>query len=724
MDNNIFKKSKREKKIDIINTYFKFENIEDEHNIEENYFSLKRNLLLFPELQKDLLTVQLILSLYLYFANSLINNKQEIRNLIKDLIILLKNHDTFRYFLYNNNIDDNILLKLIPHLKYEHFTKNKFIIKQGEDSLNMYFVLKGNISLLKNSNKINEINIIKENENFGQWEVIYYRKRKLSYYSLDNCHVISISKDIIKKYLQDKLIKGKEELKSFVTKFCQNNGVNALYRIEKIINNLKVLHFRNEEIIYNEGEVNKNIYLVYKGEAKLVKNIKEGEFHVLENLKENILKIQEKAKNLNYKELIPEETDNEISNKNNFSQKKLMEKSEYKVLTILGKGSIGGAEISTGIINKKYTLVANSDYTSIIKIDLRYIKENINKFLQNLLPIFIQLEKDIHLRFKQIKYLDNLIPENCQTLKLKKDIEMDNSLNPLNNDQIFINEIKKINQKFEINEGGFIKINDFNIDLNSKKNKLKQQLIESKKKYIRLTSLIKKYDEKEEFFEKYKGVKMIKPNFINDNENKMVEENDDISQKNKFFILRKNNNSAKLIKNKSEKYFAGKTLENFEKIIENYRKRKEFLVIDIYNPQDIKTERNKESKKIIKSLFKEKKLLKEIIIIEKRNKRNEKYIEEYKTNYNNRIKSGNINKYNEKRIRLLNIYKAFNDKGDNKICIVNQNILRRLFEKNMIKNKRKKSSSIKYNTFSKKRMIYYNTGMYDMPFVSQLKLKI
>ena len=88
MDNNIFKKSKREKKIDIINTYFKFENIEDEHNIEENYFSLKRNLLLFPELQKDLLTVQLILSLYLYFANSLINNKQEIRNLIKDLIIL------------------------------------------------------------------------------------------------------------------------------------------------------------------------------------------------------------------------------------------------------------------------------------------------------------------------------------------------------------------------------------------------------------------------------------------------------------------------------------------------------------------------------------------------------------------------------------------------------------------------------------------------------------
>ena len=69
---------------------------------------------------------------------------------------------------------------------------------------------------------------------------------------------------------------------------------------------------------------------------------------------------------------------------------------------------------------------------------------------------------------------------------------------------------------------------------------------------------------------------------------------------------------------------------------------------------------------------------------------------------------------------MLNIDNNYDQKKGNKICIINKNILKRLFEKNMIKNKRNFSSNI--NCFSERRMIYYNTGRYDMPFVSQLKL--
>ena len=39
------------------------------------------------------------------------------------------------------------------------------------------------------------------------------------------------------------------------------------------------------------------------------------------------------------------------------------------------------------------------------------------------------------------------------------------------------------------------------------------------------------------------------------------------------------------------------------------------------------------------------------------------------------------------------------------------------------RNKRKNSLDIKYKTFSQRRMIYYNTGMYDMPFVFHLNSK-
>ena len=163
----------------------------------------------------------------------------------------------------------------------------------------MYFILKGKVSLIKDSNKLNIISIIKENENFGQWDIIYHRKRKLSYYALDDCHIISINKDKLRKYLQEKLIKGDDELKSFATKFLKKNGISVFFRIERIIKNMKLLYFRKDEIIYNEGEKNTNIYLIYKGEAKLVKKIIDGEFNFIRNLKENILKIQEKAKNLN-----------------------------------------------------------------------------------------------------------------------------------------------------------------------------------------------------------------------------------------------------------------------------------------------------------------------------------------------------------------------------------------------------------------------------------------
>ena len=267
---------------------------------------------------------------------------------------------------------------------------------------------------MKGTNKLIQIKEINEKENFGQWDIIYHRKRKFSYYASEDCHILIIDKYILRKYLQEKLIKGEDELKTFITKFLQNNEINALFRIERVIQNMKLLYYRKGEIIYKEGEENTNIYLIYKGETKLVKKIENGEFNYVENLNDNILKIQEKAKNLNYKILITNEVieknkESEKAKINNNTKKSLMENSEYKTLAILGKGNVGGLEISTGIKNKKYTMIANCDYTTIIKIELIYIKDNINRFLLNLLPLFIKLEKEIHSRFKRIIKIDNRI---------------------------------------------------------------------------------------------------------------------------------------------------------------------------------------------------------------------------------------------------------------------------------------------------------------------------
>ena len=700
----IFSEAKKEKE-DLINKLFEERNINDDINFD--YFTLKSKLLISNGLKKDIQSLQLILDIFLYKAYSLIKNNDEIRPIKKDLFLLIKNHDTFRYFLYNNNIDDNTLLKIIPHLKYKHFIENEIIFKEGEDSLYMYFILKGKVSVMNGSKKLNQIKVIKEKENFGQWDIIYHRKRKLSYYASEECHIIYIDKHIVRKYLQEKIIKGDNDIKTFATKFLKNNKINSFLKIERVINNMKILYYRKGEIIYKEGEENTNIYLVYKGETKLVKKIKNGEFTYIENLNDNIYKIQEKAKNLNYKNLISDEIsekklENEESKNNNNTPNILIENSEYKTLAILGKGNIGGLEISTGIKNKKYTMIANHDYTTIIQIELYFIKDNINKFLLNLLPLFIQSEKDIHSRFKQIRKIENKMQTNY------KNNNIDN-LSLLNNNKYYINEIQKINKKLDINEGGFIIVNDFNIKLNNSKNKLKEQLIRSNKKYLEINMLANDYNKKEENKNNnYNQVKMMKNNNI-----KKYKLNLNIPIKCRS---RTYNKRIYFKKNMSQKYFAKKTLENFDIVIENYRRRKDFLIRDFVNPQIIKTERANEKMEFNSD---DNRLLKEIIIL---NKKNNKEIEEYKgKSYNNQSSKYKDIKF-KKRINsaLLNKLTTFENKKQNKIIIINKYILRRLFAKNMIKKKKIKSLDIKSISNIEKRILYYNTGRYDMPFVSNL----
>ena len=700
----IFSEAKKEKE-DLINKLFEERNINDDINFD--YFTLKRKLLISNGLKKDIQSLQLILDIFLYKAYSLIKNNDEIRPIKKDLFLLIKNHDTFRYFLYNNNIDDNTLLKIIPHLKYKHFIENEIIFKEGEDSLYMYFILKGKVSVMNGSKKLNQIKVIKEKENFGQWDIIYHRKRKLSYYASEECHIIYIDKHIVRKYLQEKIIKGDNDIKTFATKFLKNNKINSFLKIERVINNMKILYYRKGEIIYKEGEENTNIYLVYKGETKFVKKIKNGEFTYIENLNDNIYKIQEKAKNLNYKNLISDEIsekklENEESKNNNNTPNILIENSEYKTLAILGKGNIGGLEISTGIKNKKYTMIANHDYTTIIQIELYFIKDNINKFLLNLLPLFIQSEKDIHSRFKQIRKIENKMQTNY------KNNNIDN-LSLLNNNKYYINEIQKINKKLDINEGGFIIVNDFNIKLNNSKNKLKEQLIRSNKKYLEINMLANDYNKKEENKNNnYNQVKMMKNNNI-----KKYKLNSNIPIKCRS---RTYNKRIYFKKNMSQKYFAKKTLENFDIVIENYRRRKDFLIRDFVNPQIIKTERANEKMEFNSD---DNRLLKEIIIL---NKENNKEIEEYKgKSYNNQSSKYKDIKF-KKRINsaLLNKVKTFENKKENKIFIINKYILRRLFAKNMIKKKKIKSLEFNFYSNSDKRILYYNTGKYDMPFVSNL----
>ena len=161
-----------------LNQLFLFENIDENTDINKSFFHLKRLLLSCTELNKDNNTINLILSLFLFNANfSILNNnskksEKKLENLKNDLFNLIKNHDTFHYFLYNNHIDDKVLLKIIPYFKYEYIVKDTYITKEGDNSTKIYFILKGKVSFRKKINSLRNANIIeKENYHFILWKI-------------------------------------------------------------------------------------------------------------------------------------------------------------------------------------------------------------------------------------------------------------------------------------------------------------------------------------------------------------------------------------------------------------------------------------------------------------------------------------------------------------------------------------------------------------------------
>ena len=293
-----------------------------------------------------------------------------------------------------------------------------------------------------------------------------------------------------------------------------------------------------------------------------------------------------------------EENKEEIPDKNTLDTLKLdllLEKKNMKNILSLNKGSLSGLEICTGITKFKYSLISNSDFTSIFKIDLKKIEgEHLTELMINLLPLFIEYERKIHYQIKKLKFIDsNLLPESCQKYS-KKNAKENYFFKDEENDDKYKKRIHKIDKMFDTNEGGFIKMNIYNMNLQKKKNELKDLIKENsrkdKKAYTYLNSFINEQNSKF----KFRGVKKITPIIPNieifdkkfENRYKLVknqqdfekenEKNSDIYQttvnnKNLYFLIDNNVLSGKKRKIKAKSFhkdffFTKKTQEMFNNL--------------------------------------------------------------------------------------------------------------------------------------------------------------
>ena len=604
------------------------------------------------------------------------NNETKIKYLINNIVKLIKsNRGLYNFFAYNK-IDDKILYRLAPIIQFQQKEKDSYIWEENDNSTKVYYLLKGKISFRKNMGGFQDKEkfILNENNIFGMLDIIYERKRKLSCICLTDCSYLYFEKDFFKKYLEERVNKIETERKSFLVKFFNTYITIPLIKLERFISNhAEMLFFGKNEIIYQEGDANKCLYIIFIGEANLMKNINKGEFFVLSKFNQSIERLKERAKNIDYISIIKnDENNNNNEIEENINHNNLdftLNKSNYKIISTLSKGSLGGLEISTGMTKFKYDLISNSSFCAVIKIKLEYLEdEHLKTLMINLLPVFIQTEKKIHLQIKKIKYIDhNIIPPSCQKYKdisnlinnnssiennkqisniktndinnnnnmlnnmLIKNTDKNNihninnlannniinsnnnniinqnyiniSINGNENDKTYKKIIQKIDDKFDTNEGGFIKMNNFNMNLCKQKYFLKEQLKDSRRRDIKIFNFIKKYRKECSNDLKCSAVKM---NYLLSDESKKNNYFELILSKNKYNNKNKKKNNSKsefkiwhfpsprkkshlnintnffnfLIKNKKNKH---KKIQSAKITKRQYQKRLNEIFEDYYN---------------------------------------------------------------------------------------------------------------------------------------------
>ena len=555
---------------------------------DNNYItkiSIKKLYEIFKESPEDFAIIKSLIKL-----NNISNNKtsdHERKNeLILSILENMKKKNLFFFLLNFYKINDDLLKKIIPHLKYEHCQKGAHIYNENDFSFKFYFLIKGSISFHKNEIVIDsqkntaiidvEKFVLGPDKYFGEIDLIYDKKKSMSAFCKTECHLITISKEKFKKYLEEKISKIELEKKFFIFNFFKKFSRIPSIRLEKyLLNNVQTLFFRRNKIIYNEGENNNSLYLIFRGEAVIINDIKKGEFSYLKNFNERIKYIQKKAIGLNYIEII---NNTKIKNKEEIKNDKelselnlLMDKMKYDIICNMTKGGIGGLEIVSGINKFKYSLIANSDFTCVLKLELKNIDDYLTEFLINLIPLFVQMEKNIHERIKNMKLIDeNITPSSVKKLKKNKKYFFYDKKEGEENDKIYKKNIQKIDDSFQLNYGGFIKNNKFNFNLYQKKQHLKELLKSNKKKIFEIEKFLKYLADEEKLNLKFIEFKMNK-NPENKNKNNTISHSSSKSIKNnnqnirRLFSTKSIYNNLKLTLDSNNTDIKKNTIQKFKK---------------------------------------------------------------------------------------------------------------------------------------------------------------
>ena len=387
-------------------------------------------------------------------------------------------------------------------------------------------------------------------------------------------------------------------------------------------------------------------------------------------------------------------------------------------------------------------------------------KEQIQINNQKILNNIIDNINDTNMSIIPIKK-ETIIPLHKTEEKISPNLII--SVNENESNKTYQKIIKRIDDKFDTNEGGFIKLSNYNLNLLVQKNFIKSQITNNKRLDMKVDNYIKACDEKERNNLKKSSVKMnyflneesfknnnkysifnIKSLGIGNNANYKGRNQSEkkpkiklwnfpytlkFDSKNKTFVnFYTNNFKSKFADKRYQNIITKKKLreemnEMLEKIERVYAIRQETKNIKLKEIYDKlvslkslnKDENNKNHKNSLDS--KHKKFIKEVIVMKKPTHQDQATdISEQRNSFNinnileDKEKNGIIKVVNKKYLDDLfynNLDIAHSQKNRKEIQQIKKNFFNEYYYN-------------KYKDYDKSRMILYDTGQFDMPLATDI----
>ena len=163
------------------------------------------------------------------------------------------------------------------YLIYEFIPRGEYVFRYGEIGSKFYILISGSVGIevpVTDSGQITftEIMIFHSGSAFGELALETSRPRSASAICKEDSHFLVLMKKDYSNLMQKLVTDKKNEMIYFLQSLPAFQKLNKL-AISKLTYNIREINFVKGQIVFDEGEPAKEIYIIHDGECKLSKGI-------------------------------------------------------------------------------------------------------------------------------------------------------------------------------------------------------------------------------------------------------------------------------------------------------------------------------------------------------------------------------------------------------------------------------------------------------------------